>query len=501
MPKNINKKLPSVLLVALFVTGCSTVKPTPLTPQDLRQLSVETRESVFAEIEPLPDVLTLDEAIARALKYNLDRRAKMMEEAISFKTLDVTHYDMLPKLVASAGYTWRDNDKISQSINAESGEQSPSQFISQERSHTTSSLGLTWSMLDLGVGYYATRQQANRVLIATEKRRKAMHLLTQDVRTAYWRAVSAQQLVGEVQATIRKAESALADSRKITVDRLRDPIEALRYQRQLLENLRLLEAISQELSSAQIELASLINAPLGQPLRLQEPTGAIDRGALDVPVERLEEVAMAANPDLREQILNVRIAREETRRTLVRLFPNITFNYAANYDTDKYLVNNSWRDAGVQLSFNLFNLLTGSDQMKLAEAGVALADQRRMASQMAVTAQVHLARQQYANALQQLDRANDIWEIDRSIAEVSASRSQVALQGGLELVANQTSSILSQLRRYQAFAQAQAAEARLQSTVGAEAQIGSVDELSLDELTEALKQRHSVWRTMAEAGR
>ena len=46
------------------------------------------------------------------------------------------------------------------------------------------------------------------------------------------------------------------------------PLEALRYQRQLLENLRLLESINQELASAQVDLAALINAPLGQPIAI-----------------------------------------------------------------------------------------------------------------------------------------------------------------------------------------------------------------------------------------
>jgi outer membrane protein TolC len=125
-------------------------------------------------------------------------------------------------------------------------------------------LGLTWSLLDVGLGYYGAKQQADRFLIAGEKRRKAMHLLMQDVRTAYWRAASAQLLKADVQKTIALAEEALIDSRKASGERVRNPLEPLRYQRQLLENLRLLENINQELSSALVDLAALINAPVGQ---------------------------------------------------------------------------------------------------------------------------------------------------------------------------------------------------------------------------------------------
>ena len=251
---------------------------------------------------------------------------------------------------------------------------SESRFISQDRDHTVGSLGLSWNMLDLGMGYYGARQQADRFLIASEKRRKAMHLLMQDVRTAFWRAVSAQKLQADVHAATVVAEEALVDSRQAETERLRNPLDALRYQRQVLENLRLLEAIEQELSTAQTELAALINAPIGMPITLVEPEFALDRDALDVPVATMEEIAMTANADVREQHYNARIAREETRKTLVRLFPSLNFSYAVNYDTDSYLVNRQWNEAGVQLSFNLFNLLTGPTQFKLAEAGVALAD-------------------------------------------------------------------------------------------------------------------------------
>jgi outer membrane protein TolC len=59
------------------------------------------------DVEPIKGPLTLDEAMARALKYNLDRRARLMEEALALNQLDVSQLDMLPKLMAQAGYASR----------------------------------------------------------------------------------------------------------------------------------------------------------------------------------------------------------------------------------------------------------------------------------------------------------------------------------------------------------------------------------------------------------
>lgn len=497
MKTPVPKCIAATLLAAVSLGACTTIQPTPFEEDSLFKQAIADRAAAAQQAAPVGEAITLEMAMARALKYNLDRRAKMMEEALAFKQLDASHFDMLPKLLAQAGYNWRDNDKISMSRNSQTGQLSQSQFISQEREHETASLSLTWNILDLGLGYYNTKQQADRVLIAGEKRRKAMHLLMQDVRTAFWRAYSAQKLHGDVQAATRMAEEALDDARRAETERLRNPLDSLRYQRQVLENLRLLEAIDQELSTAQVELAALINAPLGQPLALVPPLESVNREALSVPIEVMEETAMTANADLREQHYNARIAREETRKTLVKLFPNLIFNYGYNYDTDSYLLNHNWREASVQLSFNLFNLFTGPTQIKLSEAGVALADQRRIAMQMAVIAQVHLARQQYSNALNQFNRADAIWETDRRIAEHMKNREAAQTQSKLDSVANQTTAILSLLRRFQALALAQAAEAKLQATLGVDPQIGSVDEITLGDLTRNLTRSQAVWSQLA----
>ncbi|MES2818287.1 MAG: TolC family protein [Pseudomonadota bacterium] len=486
------------LVTALSLAACSSLNPAPLSEQALSEQGRADRATAQLDVEPLVGELTLDQAMARALKYNLDRRARMMEEALALQQFEVARYDMLPKLLAQAGYSSRNNDKISQSRNDEDGTLSQSRFISQEREHTVSSLGLSWNLLDLGVGYFSTRQAADRALIAGEKRRKAMHLLMQDVRTAFWRAVSAQKLQAQVRATTLVAEAALDDARTAETERLRNPLDALRYQRQVLENLRLLEAIDQELSTAQTELAALINAPIGQPIVLAEPTFTLDKQVLAISPAVMEEAAMTSNADVREQHYNARIAREETRKTLVRLFPSINFNYGVHYDTDSYLVNRQWNEAGVQLSFNLFNLLTGPTQLKLADAGVSLADQRRVSVQMAVLAQVHLARQQLANAQHQFERSDAIWQIDRRINEHMNNREASQVQSKLDQVANQTTAILSLLRRYQALAQAQTAEARLQSTLGVEPVIGSVSELSLAELTQQLGSGQHAWQQLAD---
>jgi outer membrane protein TolC len=481
-------------LAAMLLTGCGTVKVHPLSADELKAQTTRDRAAAFQDVPPLAGKLTMQEAIARALKYNLDRRTKLMEEALSMNQLDASNYDMLPRVLANAGYTWRDSDLITRSVDSVTGAPSLAHpFISSERSKPGYDLGLTWNLLDFGLSYITAKQNADRVNIATERRRKAMHVLIQDVKSAFWRTVSAQKLRDDVRKTIDLAEAALVDARKAESERLRSPVDALRYQRQLLENLRLLESIEQELSSGRIELASLVNLPLDTALEVAEPDGKVDVSLLDIPVQRMEEKAVTQNADIREQFYNSRIAVEETKKTMLKLFPNLAFNYDLRYDTDKYLINNRWNEAGLHLSYNLMNLLSGPSQKRLADAGVKLADQRRIAAQMTVLTQVHLARLQYQIAYRQYVRADQIWQADARIAEHIKNREQAEAQSKLEEVANGTTAILSLLRRYQSLAQLQAAAGKVQATMGMEPVIGSVGEMSLDQLTKTVGSAMDNW--------
>jgi len=440
-----------------------------------------------SEVEPLSGPLSLDDAIARAIKYNLERRVKMMEEAVALGQWDASQYDMLPKLVASAGYRDRNNDLITRSTDAYTGAPALSDpYISSSRASLGTDLSFTWSLLDFGQSYYASRVSAQRAMIASERRRKALHQLVQDVRTAFWRAASAQRLKDRVQSTIADGEQALELSRKAEAERLRNPLDALRYQRQLLENLRLLEAVDQELSSARVELASLARLPLTGELTLEEPNQSIGTWWQDVPVEKMEQQAIAQNADVRESFYNVNVATDDARRALLRLFPGLSFNYAVRHSNDSYLINQTWNETGVQLSFNLLGLFNAPSQKKLGELAVDLANQQRLATTMGVLTQVHLARLQLANAYRQYERADSIWAVDRSIADQVNNRGQVQTQSRLDVIANQTSAILSELRRYQALAQVAAASSKLQATMGVEPQISGSQDMSVAQLKQAI---------------
>lgn len=480
---------PTFILGAALLSACSTA-PTRFDDGDLQDLIKADRTAVRADVAPIGATLSLDEAIARALKYNLDRRARQLEEALALRQYQEVGHDRLPKLVAAAGYTSRDKDRVANSTDSVTGQPSlANPSISQDRSHTVSSLTLSWSLLDYGLASYNTRQAGDRLLAAGERRRKATHLLVQDVRVAYWRAASAQKLRGEVRAALSLADEAMADSVKAEQEKLRSPLDTLRYQRQLTENMRLLEFIEQELATARFELAALINAPVGQALVLAGDETPAKRDPLAVPAEAMEDQALAQNADLREHAYLRRVAATEARKVVARAYPNLTLSFGKLHDTDSYLLNPSWSEAGVTFSVNLFNLLALPAQKRTAEGAIELADQRRLAAHVAVVTQVHVAREQLAGARRQFERADSLWLLDDRILQQTLKREEARAGSKLDRVAAQTTAIVSRLRRYQALAQWHGAMSRLQATLGVDPLPESTDELSLEQIRVQVRQR------------
>ncbi|GAA0786824.1 hypothetical protein GCM10009109_08550 [Marinobacterium sediminicola] len=472
-----------VLAGVTVVSGCA-ITPTDFSAADMNRINASDRQLAFAEMEPHGELISLEEAIARALKYNLDQRVRMLEQSLASGELEAGKYDMLPRLMASAGYSWRDNYGSRYSAPYTDPENLDTDLstvdVSSEKTHETADLVLSWNLLDFGASYYTAKQNADKLLIANEKRRKAMHTLMQNVRTAYWRALAAEKLSERVGATIRDAEKALQDSVKLADERVRAPDESLRYQRNLLENLRLLESVERELASARIELANLIGLLPGTRFKLEEP--AAHAKPLAVDVEQLEVRALVQNADLREQFFNARIAAQDTRKALLKLLPGISFEYGGYYDNDRYLIDEQWRAAGVKVSYNLFNLIAAPSRMKAAERNETLAEARRMALQMSVLTQVHLARHQYNDSLRQFGRADQIYQVDAQLEEVVRGRFQSNMVGEQARISANVTTILSELRRYQAMAKVQESLGRLQASIGLEPQLNSLDTTSLHEL-------------------
>ncbi|MDF3864843.1 transporter, partial [Pseudomonas denitrificans (nom. rej.)] len=98
----------SVSLLALAISGCA-VTSDPISRADSEQRARDDLAGMFRAQEPLSGPLTLNDALARAIKYNLEGRLKVMEQALASRQVDLATFDMLPRMALEAGYAGRNN--------------------------------------------------------------------------------------------------------------------------------------------------------------------------------------------------------------------------------------------------------------------------------------------------------------------------------------------------------------------------------------------------------
>ncbi|MCG2586849.1 TolC family protein, partial [Massilia sp. TS11] len=83
--------------IALALAGCA-VNPTPVTMAERGEKIKEDFAQMYKDQEPLQGPLSLEEAMARAVKYNLETRLRIMEEALGMGQVEQARFDMLPRL-------------------------------------------------------------------------------------------------------------------------------------------------------------------------------------------------------------------------------------------------------------------------------------------------------------------------------------------------------------------------------------------------------------------
>ena len=221
-------------LVGVPLGGCA-VTPSPLAEGDLSQLAAQSIADVAKDQEPISGAVDLHQAIARALKYNLDHHVELAEHAVRERELDLAHYSLLPVLVANSGYGTRDSVSASSSKNASTGAQSLATSTSQDQRLKSADATFSWNILDFGLSYVRARQAADKVLIQNELRRKIALRIVDDARAAYWRAVSAQRLLGQLKRVEVQAREVERDSGKLAADGQTSKITALTYQREIVD--------------------------------------------------------------------------------------------------------------------------------------------------------------------------------------------------------------------------------------------------------------------------
>lgn len=479
----------TVIAATLVLVGaCTQIEPEPIPPAEHAERVEQDLKTLFSGQAEISGPLSLEEAIARALKYNLDRRLKLMEEAVSARQLDVAEMNLLPDVVANAGYTTRSNSDTT------FNESRTATSTTSDKTLRTADLGASWNVLDFGIGYIRAKQQADQALIVQERRRQVVHNIMRDARAAYWRAAAAERALKVFNPLLERMRGALENSER-QADEQVNVLDSLTYQRDLLRTLRQLESLRRDMRAARAELAVLMNVHPGSEFELE----AVDSFGrpLDVRMspEAMEIAALENRSELRSESYQLRIKQREARVALLEMIPGLNFSAGINYTSDSYKENQRWADGGLSLTWNIMSLFSGPRKIELAETDQELSKVRRLALSMAVIAQVNVANLRFSAAKRDYDLARRLADVEGRISGQLRNRGAAASGGERETIRGEVDKALADLRSDLAYADLQAAYGRVMATLAADPLISNAQSHELADVQDAVGRTLETWRS------
>ncbi len=477
----------AISAMALLLGTACTIVPEALTEDALRTRAAVDQRALDAFQESVDGPISLYEAMARALKYNLDAKLELMEKQLAQRRLDSARFEFLPQLAASYTYDGRDefSGGISQSLLT--GRQSLEPSTSAERDIFTAELALSWNILDFGLSHVRAKQAADEILISEENRRRVANRIAQDVRTAYWRAVSAERLWRQLTALRGEVEDALKASREIQSQQLAAPIEALSYQRNLIAIKRDLQELERELSVAKIQLAALMNLRPNEPYQLVIPDRDVRVQALRMTPAAMEEFALINRPELREVDYQLRINAQETRAAIFDLMPNLNLNLGYNNSSNSFLFSNNWFGYGAQVAWNLLDAFKYRPRVDAVKAQDDVLLTRRLALSMAIMTQVHVSVARYADAQTQYQIAADYQNTQRALTEQVQIAFEERQESEQMLIRERMNALLAEVQFDIAYSDLQNAFASLFSAIGIDPAPPVAEDISVNELARVLE--------------
>ncbi len=491
-----SKKLIAVLVAVVGLNGCGMIEPKPIEPNERLASMLKDQTEIYSKQEPISAPLTFYDALARALKYNFDHRLTMMEAVLQDTQLDVATLNMLPRLAINAGYIDRASQLGSSSVdyfNQSRNSQLTQYSTSQDASRGIADLSFTWNVLDFGVSYYQAKQQANRVLIAQERRRKVVSNLIKEVLNAYWGANIADRLLPKLDPVLKQAEHALELSKTVEVNRLQPMLSVLEYQRSLLRIIDQLKKLKADLAVAKPKLAGLINAPIHSDFKLAQPKETPEPPVLKTSMTDLENLGLFYRPELREEMYQERISRDEVWKEMLKVLPGLTIPLSANWDSNSFLVHNMWLEAGARTTFNLVNLIAAPKMWKSAQTQIEVAQTRRKALSIATLVQINVSYQQYLKALDGYHSADELNKVDQGIFKVITDTTESDAGSDLERIHAATSALASQLEKEQSLSEIYSALGNIYSSMGLDPVAGNIEHITVRTLAVQLEKNLENW--------
>ena len=332
------------------------------------EMSLEQRKEVFSnQLLPFyktqPQIktkLTFAEAIARALKYNLDLSKTHIESNMAWLDHLEKIHNYWPKVSLKRTENYR--KKPSQRLEYNPLEKFYEINRVKNYSRTwNNSITASLDVLDLAQNYLSTRITSNQFLIANQKEKEAIWRTIREVTLNYFPAAMAIKLKPEMEKIRLDTEEALHSLRARTVQN-DIPLESLKLERDLLQVKNVVNKKYTEFLGSFEKLSQIMAMDPNLKYSLEHNNNYIPLSLVDP--TQMDRNAFMNRPELFITTLEARVSKDKVRKELLSLLPSLSVSKVFTYSGDKTYINNKWNTTSFSLSWDIVRLASLNSLLK-----------------------------------------------------------------------------------------------------------------------------------------
>ena len=395
------------LLLLVSAAGCKT-------EQNYKDERAENANLHFtqAKFREMPgEKLTLNQCIEIALKNNLQARISELELQVQNEFQTAEALGMLPQLNINNNFTARSNTPASSSEKLVANGRTYGASYSEDRIINYLNIDLMFSMLDFGLAYFNTRQQADRAVMTKFRNERAAQNLIFDVVRAYFRVAAAQRAQQLTSSLIEQCRTRYDQIYKLSQGRKITPSRAFEESRRFMDMEKRLTAYERTYESACVELRTLMGYYPNSMIMVDEsPLDHTPEYNFLPPMEYMEQIAILQRPELYEADIQKHINVLELRKTIVLMFPNVKIYADWSNSNNSFLYNKSWWELGLRAAYNLLRLPQNIARARAYDKQIDTEEFRAYAQAVAVMAEVRIAHGNMIAAKSRFDKDVKIYD-------------------------------------------------------------------------------------------
>jgi hypothetical protein len=471
----------ALCLLVLGLGGCGPAT-NRLPSSELMAVTGSLSDILETVEEPLHGPLSVHEAVARALKFNLSIRAQELIAEMAVAKVRAESASMLPDLVAESRYYGRNVPAYSRSSS------SSTYSTSSDPRGVSRDLTLSFNILDFGLSYLRSQQAADKAEKEREEVRRVATRVVEETRAAFWRTAAHDALIAQVDRLRPAVEQMMAQSRKAAGNSEVDPLISITYEREVLNLQRELNQLRVSLAGSAAQLRQLVGVPQSSVMQLEVASRRMQRPApTDAPGVDIMR-ALGHRHEIRQLMLDMRITETEVHATVLKVLPSVSLSRGLAQDTSSFLLHGSWVSWGAKFAWSLINLAQLPTNLDVVEAQMRVHRQQTVATAAAIAMQVYVAHARVSAHRQSAQDARSLASLQNRMLRQVRAADAVGTVAHQVLVKERLATLLADIRARLAEADLEGARAAYATAIGVDQLPDlAVETLSVSEIAEALR--------------